>query len=389
MSRRLAPALPRLLLASLGAAFRRPGVILLLLLLNLGVALVVAVPLKSLLSAELDDNLYGEVMEEGASWRWFDTVEREHPQAVGDYSPWTAFFTADGVGLADLAAVSGPAATLLLAGLLIFLIQAPLHVGYLAAAPGSRATAAGGWRRRAWGIREVVGAGVARAPAALILAVGAGCAYAAVYALLFVAPAAHLERFADFLHSAPSQLAQTWLRLVLTFLALMVVKVFFDLAKLGLAGGAAAGSGDGVADGSVRFGGLARLPAALKLALREGLRRGWAYLAVDLVLVALMLVLALLWWWLSGPLVPATWLGIAILFVLHQLFLALRIGLRLAHLDAARDIQGWAVERMVDPPSPTAAPAPATPPPPRASNSTADSTHAEGGSGDEHRKEGT
>ena len=164
--RRLVTALPRLLLASLGAAFRRPGVVLLLLLLNLGVALVVAAPVRSLLSAELDDNLYGEVMEQGASWRWFDTVEREHPVAVGDYSPWSALFTADGVRLADLAAVSGPAATLLLAGLLIFLVQAPLHVGYLAAAPGSRQAPADGWRRRAWGIRAMVGAGVARAPAA-------------------------------------------------------------------------------------------------------------------------------------------------------------------------------------------------------------------------------
>lgn len=326
--RSLLASLPRLLLVALRDAARRPTVVALLLLLNLGVALLVAAPVRSLLSAELDDNLYGEVMEDGASWRWFDTVERQHPQAVGDYSPWTALFSSDGVGLEELAAVSGPAAMLLLAALLLFLLQAPLHVGYLAA--GRQ------------GARAVVSAGLASALAAVALAVVAALAYAGAYALLFVAPAALLERYAEFLHSEPIHLVFTWLRLGLTLLALLSLKVFFDLAKLGLAQRAGElGERPALGEGSTGLGDLHHLPAALALAVRETLRRGWAYVTLDLLLVMVVALLGLFWWWLSAPLVPATWLGLAILFVLHQLFLALRIGLRLAQLDATRGIHGW------------------------------------------------
>ena len=95
--RTLARRLPAILWHALRGPLSLPGVVLLFLLLNLGAALVLAVPARSLLSAELDDNLYGERMETGASWRWFDTVERRHPQAVGDYSPWTALFSDEGV----------------------------------------------------------------------------------------------------------------------------------------------------------------------------------------------------------------------------------------------------------------------------------------------------
>ena len=81
--RHLLVRLPLVLLRALRAAASLPGVVALFLFLNLGLALVVAVPVRSLLSAELDDNLYGDRMETGASWRWFDTVERRDPAGGG------------------------------------------------------------------------------------------------------------------------------------------------------------------------------------------------------------------------------------------------------------------------------------------------------------------
>jgi len=310
----------------------------LFLLLNLGVALVVAMPVRSLLSAELDDNLYGDAMARGASWRWFDTVEREHPEAVGNAAPWTALFSDRGIGLSDLADVSGPPAALLVAGLLLLLLHGPLHVGYLAtrrrpdpAAPEDDLAGPG------HGPRAVLSAAVAFWLPGVLLALLAAAAYAAVYAAVYVAPAGPLGRFAEYLQGERWNLAQVWLRLGLTLLLVLVVKAFFDLAKLGL----------------VERGSGWRLPAALALAGGELWRRGWAYVGIDLALGLATLALGAAWWIVSGPLVAQTWLGLAILFVLHQAVLAVRIVLRLAHLDGAQAI--FAIAHA----APPAAPAPA------------------------------
>jgi hypothetical protein len=58
---------------------------------------------------------------------------------------------------------------------------------------------------------------------------------------------------------------------------------------------------------------------------RRLLRRGWAYALLYLAIGA-------------GPLVPRTWIGLAIVFALHQIFLAARITLRLAHLGATQGL---------------------------------------------------
>lgn len=347
-ARTLLGRLPAILWRAVAVPATLPGVVALFLLVNLGMALVVAAPARSLLSAELDDNLYGEAMETGASWRWFDTVERRQPRALGDASPWTALFSDEGIGLADLRAVSGPPAALLLAGLLLFLLHAPLHVGYLAAR-----------RRGADGPRAVLAEAMAHGLPALALALLAALAYAAVYAAVYVAPAAPLARFAAFLQGETWHLAQVWLRLALTALLLFVVKVVFDLAKLGLVErGVSWGRLEGAARGGWR---RRRLPAALALAGREAWRRGWAYAGVELALGLALVAVAALWWIASGPLVPQTWLGIVILFVLHQLVLAVRIVLRLAHLEAALGIFG-AVHAPPAAPAPAATPPPAPPP---------------------------
>jgi hypothetical protein len=269
---------------------------------------------------------------------------------VGDYSPWTALLSDEGVRWSDLAAVSGPPAALLLAGALLFLLHGPLHVGYLA----SR-------RRGAAGPRAVVSDALTFVLPGLGLALLAAAAYAAVYAAVYVAPARPLARLAELLQGEVWHLAQVWLRLGLTVVLLLLVKVVFDVAKLTLAEGSAAwGRLEGAAARRPIWRG-GRLPRALALAGRELRRRGWAYAGVDLLLGLALVAVAVVWWIASAPLVPQTWLGLVILFVLHQVVLALRIVLRLAHLDAARGIFTAAHAAPA-----AAAPAgtpPATPPP--------------------------
>jgi len=308
---RLAVRLPGVLWRALLRAFSQPGAVALFLLLNLGVAAILAMPYRGLLHAELDDNLYGEAMETGASWRWYDTVERRDPRALGDVSALPAFFTSAGVRWKDLAALSGPPAAIALAAAILFFLHAVLHVGWLAV---------GRWKGgRGGGVAALLHRAAVFAPPALALAAVAAAAYAGAYALAFVATGPPLERLAENLRSERLHLALVGLRLALTGLLVVLVKIAFDLAKVAL-----------VETGSWKWW------SALARAAGELARRGWAYLLLYLLLGLGTLGIAALWWLVSAPLVPQSLLGIAILFLLHQLVVALRVALRLAGLSAVQ-----------------------------------------------------
>lgn len=334
----LARRLPAVLWQALLRPLAEPQTVLLFLLVNLGFALVLAAPLAGLLSAELDHNLYGDEMATGASWRWFDTVERKHLHALGDLAPWTALLSADGVRLGDLARLSGPPAAIALAGLLLFFVHAVLHTGYLAA---------GRWRTAEGKTAGMLHRAALFAVPALGLAVLAAVGYAAVYAGAFVATGPPLARFAEVQQSHSLHLLFVGIRLGVTALLLLAVKLWFDLAKAAL-----------VESGSWNvFGAAAR--AAGELA-----RRGWAYALLYVVIATGTVAVAALWMLLADPLVPRTWIGLAIVFLLHQVVLALRIWLRLAHLGATQGLLLAAARRPAGsaPRNPApAAPAPATP----------------------------
>ena len=318
------PSLLRRTPKVLAAALRRalaPGVLLLFLAVNLGAALVLVMPVRSLLAAELDDNLYGDEMATGASWRWFHTVERQHPRSVGDYGAWTALLSDDGVDWSDLRQLSGTPAAVALAALLLFLLHAPLHVGWLTVR--RRYEAQVGAR-----VGAVVSAALARAPAALALALLAAVAYAAAYALAFVAPAGWLRSISEGMQSERLDLVFTALRLALTLVSLFAVKLAFDLAKVALA----AGSGW-------------NLVRAVAVAGRELRRRGVLYALLYAPPAFATVGLSLLWWWTAGGLVPAAWLGLAILFALQQAFVVARIALRLTALGAAQGLYEEAATR--------------------------------------------
>lgn len=332
MRRALATArrLPAILWTAVRRPLAEPQTVLVFLLVNLAFALVLAAPLAGLLSAELDDNLYGEEMASGASWRWFDTVAREHPHALGDLAPWTALFTSEGIRPADLARLSGPPAAVALAGVLLFFVHAVLHTGYLAA---------GRWRSAEGKAAGLLHRSALFALPALGLAAAAAAGYVAVYAVAWVATGPPLARIAEAAQSQRLHLAFAGGRLALTLALLVAVKLWFDVAKATV-----------VETGSWN---LARAAAR---AARELMRRGWAYLALYLAIGAGTLALAALWLVVADPLVPRTWIGLAIVFVLHQLFLAVRVALRLAHLGAT---QGLLLVPM--PPRPPRKPKPAKP----------------------------
>jgi hypothetical protein len=306
-------------------ALGRPGAVLALLALNLVAALAVAAPVASVLSAELDRNLYGETMAGGASWRWFDTVDREHPVLLGDLAAWHALLSDEGVTLGDLAKLSGLPLALAVAGLGLYWLNALFHTGWLAALWRQDQRFDAGGSSLAPGTAGAMLAGAARfAVPATVITVLAAAGYAGVYALAYVWLGRVLDGVGEASQREWVSLGLTWLRLTVTLFALLAVKLWSDLAKTLL-----------VERGAARP--LAALPGALVSALGELLRRAPAYVTAYLALALGTPLLAALWRLVAVLLEPATlWPILVVLVLAQQIVVGARICLRLAHLAATR-----------------------------------------------------
>ena len=306
-------------------ALGRPGAVLALLALNLAAALALAAPVAGVLSAELDRNLYGDAMAEGASWRWFDTLDREHPVLLGDLAAWHALFSDEGVTRGDLAKLSGLPLALAVAGIGLYWLNALFHTGWLAALWRHDQRFDAGGSSLAPGTAGAMLAGAARfAVPATVIAVFAGAGYAGVYALAYVWLGSVLDGIGEAAQREWVSLGLTWLRLAVTLFALLAVKLWSDLAKTLL-----------VERGAARP--LAALPGALVSALGELLRRAPAYVTAYLALALGTALLAALWRLVAVLLEPATlWPLLVVLVLAQQVFLGARICLRLAHLAATR-----------------------------------------------------
>jgi hypothetical protein len=74
-------------------------------------------------------------------------------------------------------------------------------------------------------------------------------------------------------------------------------------------------------------------------ALRELTRRGLRYLGAYWLLGLVSVAVVALWWTFASAL-PATGPGLWLTFLAQQLFVAVRIGLRLAHLGTTFELSG-------------------------------------------------
>lgn len=302
------PSIPGAAWAAWKQALSRPHIVALLLAVNLLAAWVLAAPLKGLLASTLDHNLYGDLMAEGASWRWFDTVERTQPGAFGNLEAWSALFADQGLRWKELKTLAGPPAALALAGLLLFWFNAVLHCGFLAHLYPDR--------RGGFGAATIRFALPVSAFSFFALVV-----YVLIYAVFFVLTGKWLESWSQAVDSEWVALLATWARLAVTLFALLVAKLLFDLSKVVL-----------VDRGTWNW------PWAFLLGLRELGLRGRRYLALYLLLGLVAPVLTAAWWLATGWLEPQGWITLGLLFLLQQAFLAARITLRLAHLAATRSL---------------------------------------------------
>jgi len=291
---------------AVAAVLLRPHLVLTFVAVHLLVAWVLVAPLRGLLHDELDGNLYGDKMATGASWRWFDTVTRKHGEAIGDLSIIHAFFSDEGVGLEDLATLSGPAAAVALAALFLFWVNSLLVTAFLGHLHPDR--------------RGGFGAAMVRfALPASALTFFAALTYAAVYGLFYVRTGAWLAPWRESFDSQAAAILLTWIRLGVTAAVLLGVKILFDLARVVL----------------VERNGW-NWPWAFLVALRELVRHGGRYAALTLgVLGGGTVLLTLLWWplgWLFRA--PQGWLTLILAFAAQQALLGARIALRLGALGA-------------------------------------------------------
>ncbi len=300
------PAIGAAAAAGIRQTLGRPRIGALLLLLNLLAAWVLAAPLATLLSEELDDNLYGDTMATSVSWRWFDEVDRQRGEEIGNLDGWHALFSSEGVDLSDLLATSGQVRAVALAAFFLFWVNGLLHCGFLATLYPDR--------------RGGFGAATLRfAFPATILAIMAVFSYLTAYALLYVQTGRWLAGWMAAVDSEWIVRTVTGGRLALTLAAILACKLIYDLTRVVL-----------IERDSGNW------PWAGLLALRDLARHGPRYAGLYLLLGLLVPAMTVLWGWSGGRWAPQTWVGLFSLFVLHQFFLATRIGLRLSHLAAIR-----------------------------------------------------
>ena len=302
--------IPSALVRAAGQVLARPRQLAVFWLLNLVVAAVSTVPLAAVLSHHLDRNLHGEVLVRGPSWSWLDTVDRRHPEVLGGLSGVEALFGPEGVGLDELSRLSGVPLAVVAAGLVVFWLNGLLHLGWLSTLAGGRGGARGG----------LLSSTARFALPGTALSLGALAAYVAVYALVYVGGGRAMEPLSRAPENEWIALGLLWLRLAVTLLALLGVKLAFDLAKAWLV--------------QRDRGNVLRAALAGTAELwRDGVRYAAAYLLVG----AFATLVVALWWWLpdlgavTGGL-PRSRPGLLLVFLLHQVFLVARIALRLWHL---------------------------------------------------------
>lgn len=298
------------LVRAAGQVLARPRQLAAFWLVNLVVAAVLTVPLAAVLSHHLDRNLHGEVLARGPSWSWLDTVDRLHPELLGDLSAIEALFGPEGVGIEELGRLSGAPLTVVAAGLVVLWLNTLLHLGWLSTLAGGRGNARGGLL-----------ASTARfALPGTGLWLGALLAYGTAYALVYVGGGAAMEPLSRAPENEWLALGLLWLRLAVTLLALLGVKLAFDLAKAWLV--------------QRDRGNVLRAAIA---GVAELWRNGVRYVAAYVLVGAVAALAVAFWWWLPdlGALtggLPRSWPGLLLVFLLHQVFLVVRIGLRLWHL---------------------------------------------------------
>lgn len=295
-------AIPKAIARAVAQVLRRPHHVLVFLLANLVTAGILILPLQHVLSESLDRSLYGDEMAQGVSWRAFDTILRTHP-TLG--SP-------DGLEMPEsLSGLTGLPYQALAAGVVMFWLQALLHCGYLS----TLGSGLGGRRRGLLG-----GTGRFAVPGTGLTALAAA-GYGAVLWVGFRWGDRLLEPVVSSLDREWLALGVWWGRLGLVLLGLLLVKLWFDLAKTSL----------------VNRDTWNVLTAAFD-GVRELIRRGLRYVVAYLLVGVASVVVIALWWWLPGQWAAYSTLGLVLLFLFQQTFLAMRIGIRLVHLGTTRNL---------------------------------------------------
>lgn len=213
-------------LRGIGVAVRRPHFAIAFWLVQAGLAAALIVPVSNFLHSNLNRSIEASAMIREPSYLWWKTVERTHPDLVGDLVPAAAsLLSAGGArGFSAFDATAGIGAAILGLGFVALLLHAFLLGGLFGSLHDENGTDLTVFARE----------GARRLPAFLIVTVGAAGLAVAIYHYIFVGSGSLLSDFSKNLSTERQALALVGIRVLLLLALLTVVKISADAIRVAL-----------------------------------------------------------------------------------------------------------------------------------------------------------
>jgi len=208
-------------LRGLALSLSKPYLALSLWLIQLLLSSVLILPISNILHDLLDRSVAGSRMVANPDWGWWETLQREHPDLLGNLSKLSAgILTPEGVKSGDLPGLQGIGAT----AIALAMLGVVLHAFALGGSFGTL-------REPQASLVTFGREGMRRFPAFLAFTLAALAAAGAAYRWIYLETGEALTRRVQELDTEGRALAVTGLRLLALLLALAAIKLAADSVR--------------------------------------------------------------------------------------------------------------------------------------------------------------
>ncbi|HKD10736.1 MAG TPA: hypothetical protein VKE50_01625 [Thermoanaerobaculia bacterium] len=208
-------------LRGLALSLSKPYLAVSLWLIQLLLSSVLILPISNILHDLLDRSVAGSRMVANPDWGWWETLQREHPDLLGNLSALSAgILTPEGVKSGQLPGLQGIGATAIALAMLGVVLHAFALGGIFGTLREPRASLVTFGRE-----------GMRRFPAFLAFTLAALAAAGAAYRWIYLETGEALTRRAQELDTEGKALAVTGLRLLALLLALAAIKLAADSVR--------------------------------------------------------------------------------------------------------------------------------------------------------------
>jgi hypothetical protein len=208
-------------LRGLALSLSKPYLAVSLWLIQLLLSSVLILPISNILHDLLDRSVAGSRMVANPDWGWWETLQREHPDLLGNLSKLSAgILTPEGVKSGELPGLQGIGATAIALAMLGVVLHAFALGGIFGTLREPQASLVTFGRE-----------GMRRFPAFLAFTLAALAAAGAAYRWIYLETGEALSRRVQELDTEGKALAITGLRLLALLLALAVIKLAADSVR--------------------------------------------------------------------------------------------------------------------------------------------------------------